>query len=173
MKPLKLIIILSFCLSCGNNQTNKNAGSKNIGLDTIADTYSVTEEDASMNSAIDRAKKTINHFDQALMSHNPAFTDFAVKIKYKTPDGGGEQMWITEIEVVNGDYKGIVNNDPENTSVVKYGDTVIVRRNEITDWMYLENNVLVGGYTIREIRNKLSKEERIKMDKEMSFIIKD
>ena len=74
---------------------------------------------------------------------------------------------------MNGDYKGLVNNNPEKTIAVKYGDTVIVRRNEISDWMYLDNNVLVGGYTIRVIRNKMSKEERIRMDKEAGFIIKD
>jgi uncharacterized protein YegJ (DUF2314 family) len=142
-------------------------------LDTTNDIYSVTAEDASLNSAIDKARKTISEFDQALKSNNSAYTDFAVKKRYNTADGGGEHMWIAGINFINGDYKGFVNNDAEKTHEVKYGDTVIVRRNEITDWMYLDNNVLRGGYTIREIRNKLTTEEKIKMDETLGFKIED
>jgi len=39
--------------------------------------------------------------------------------------------------------------------------------------MYLDNNVLKGGYTIREIRNRLSKEEQLQLDKELGFKIED
>ena len=142
-------------------------------MDTTTDTYSVTAEDLSMNVAINNAKKTIEQFDQALKSNSSAYTDFAVKKKYKTADGGGEHMWIAVINLINGNYKGFVNNDAEKTNEVKYGDTVIVRKEEITDWMYLDNNALRGGYTIREIRNRMNKEERIKMDKELGFTIED
>ena len=76
---------------------------------------------------------------------------------------------VAAIAIVNGTYKGFVNNDAEKTLEVKYGDTVIVRKDEITDWMYLYKNVLRGGYTIRAVRNKLSKHERIKMDNGLGF----
>lgn len=126
-----------------------------------------------MNAAIFKAKQTIADFDRALKTNDSSFTDFAVKKKYKTPDDGGEHMWIAGIVVVNGDYKGFVNNDAEKTTEVSYGDTVIVRKEEITDWMYLDKNVLRGGYTIREVRNKLSRDERIKMDEDLGFKIED
>ena len=173
MNLIKLLLFLPLFLSCSNNQSNKSSSSNKVGLDTSANTYSVTAEDPSMNSAIDKAKQTISEFDQALKSNNPSYTDFAVKKRYKTSDGGGEHMWIAGIKVVNGNYKGFVNNDAEKTTEVKYGDTVIVRKDEITDWMYLDNNVLKGGYTIREVRNQMSKGERIKMDKELGFKIED
>jgi|KBSSwiStaDraftv2_1062776.scaffolds.fasta_scaffold08915_13 uncharacterized protein YegJ (DUF2314 family) len=173
MKLIRLLLFLPFCLGCGDKQSNKHLRSDKLGLDTTADTYSVTAEDASMNSAIDNARKTIGKFDQALKSNNSSYTDFAVKKRYNTADGGGEHMWIAGISLVNGNYKGFVNNDAEKTHEVKYGDSVIVRRSEITDWMYLDNNVLRGGYTIREIRNQLTKEERIKMDKDLGFKIED
>ena len=82
-------------------------------------------------------------------------------------------MWIAVTEIINGNYRGMVNNDAEQTNEVKYGDTVIVRKNEITDWMYLDNNVLKGGYTIRELLNQMDKKEQEKMKKEMGFIIED
>lgn len=144
-----------------------------MGLDTTADIYSVTSEDPSMNSAIDKAKSTVDEFDQALKTNNIRYTDFAVKKRYKTSDGGGEHMWIAGIVLKDGYYKGFINNDAEKTTAVKYGDTVIVQKNEITDWMYLDGNVLKGGYTIRAIRNQLSKDERIEMDKSLGFKIED
>jgi uncharacterized protein YegJ (DUF2314 family) len=173
MKLIKLLIFLPFCLSCTNNQSDKRFSADKLGLDTIASTYSVTVEDPSMNSAINKAKSTISEFDQALKSNNPSFTNFAVKKRFKTSDGGGEHMWIAGINLQNGIYKGFVNNDAEKTTEVKYGDTVIVQKDEITDWMYLDNNVLRGGYTIREVRNQLNQDERIKMDKELGFKIQD
>jgi uncharacterized protein YegJ (DUF2314 family) len=172
---MKLItaLLLPFFLSCSNHNSDKNISSDKLGLDTVANLYSVTSEDSSMNAAIDKAKKTIGEFDKALENNNPLYTDFAIKKRYKTPDEGGEHIWIAVLVFENGNYKGLVNNDAEKTTEVKYGDTVIVRKDEITDWMFLDNNVLKGGYTIREIRNQMTKEERMNMDKELGYKIKD
>src|ERR1039458_6451528 len=162
IKLIKPLILLPFFLSCTSNQSIKKISPQKLGLDTTAFIYSVTAEDALMNSAIRKAKNTISKFDEALKSNNPSYSDFAIKKRYETAVGGGEYIWIAGIKNINGNYKGFVNNDAEKTNEVKYGDTVIVRKEEITDWMYLDNNILRGGYTIREVRNQLNKEARIK-----------
>jgi uncharacterized protein YegJ (DUF2314 family) len=173
-KLIHLLIVVPFFFSCGNTQSGRHpTGSDKLGLDTTGNTFLITSEDTSMNLAIAKAKLTIDKFDQALKSNNSSYSDFAVKKRYMTSDNGGEHMWITGIILVNGNYKGFINNDAEKTTEVKYGDTVIVRKDEITDWMYLDKNVLRGGYTIREIRNKLNKAEKVKMDKDMGFKIED
>jgi uncharacterized protein YegJ (DUF2314 family) len=171
MKLLKLAVLLSF-LSCASRQSTKIPDTGKSGLDTAADMYSVNAGDTSMNAAITKAKNTISEFDIALKSNNPDYSDFAVKKKYDTEDGG-EHMWISVMMLTNGNYRGVVNNDAENTTEVKFGDTVVVKKSEITDWMYLEKNVLRGGYTIREIRNRLNQEERKKMDGDMGIIVED
>lgn len=170
-KYIQFLIILPFCVGCSNNPFASQPGRDGTGHDTITDTYAVTQEDPSMNAAISKARQTIEEFDKALASNNPSYTDFAVKKRFVTADDGGEHMWIAGIVLVKGTYKGYVNNDAVSTTEIKYGDTVVVRKDEITDWMYLDNNVLRGGYTIRAVRNKLSRDERIKMDNEMSFKI--
>jgi len=173
MKQLLPVIASLLFLSCGNDQYSSKKSSEKQGLDTTAGIYNVTASDTSMNAAISKARKTIGEFDEALLKNNPSFSDFAVKKKYRTPDDGGEHMWIAGISLVNGEYHGYINNDAESTTEVKYGDKVIVQKNEITDWMYLDNNVLKGGYTIREIRNRLTKKEQIKMDQELGFIVEE
>ena len=126
-----------------------------------------------MNLAILRAKNSIDEFDEALTNNNPSCTDFAVKKRYETLDGGGEHMWIGGITKVEGAYVGFVSNIAEKTTEVNYGDTVIVEKSEITDWMYLENNVLRGGYTILEMRDQMSKEDRLRWDLELGFKIEE
>lgn len=127
-----------------------------------------------MLTAINKARNTISQFDKALQNPSSSYSEFAVKKKYKTNNnGGGEHMWVAIISFDDKSYKGYINNTAEKTTEVKYGDTVIIKKGEITDWMYLDGNVLRGGYTIREIRDRASKEERIAIDKELGFIIKD
>lgn len=173
MKLILICALLLFSASCNNTQPVHSAEQSKLGLDTTIDTYSVTSEDASMNSAIAKARQTLSNFDKSFQSKKPEYTDFAVKKPYKTDDGGHEHMWIALISIEDRGYKGYVNNDAEKTHEVKYGDTVFVGKKEITDWMYLENNVLRGGYTIREIRSHLTSEERSKMDEELGFKIED
>ena len=116
MKRIQSLLFLLFFVSCNTNQFGRDSNSNNLGMDTAADTYTVTQEDIAMNLAIDKAKKTIDVFDKALVSKNSSYTDFAIKKKYLTPDGGGEHMWIAAITLFNGGYKGIINNDAEATT---------------------------------------------------------
>ena len=44
---------------------------------------------------------------------------------------------------------------------------------DITDWMYVDKGILQGGYTIKLIRNRMSKEERAKFDAGFPFKILD
>lgn len=173
MKSARLLLTLPLFVACNNNDHKISSSNGDLGFDTSAQVYTVTSENHSINAAIEKAKKTIGDFEHAFNSKDSSFTDFAVKKRYETPDKNGEHMWIAVTEIINGNYRGMVNNDAEQTNEVKYGDTVIVRKNEITDWMYLDNNVLKGGYTIRELLNQMDKKEQEKMKKEMGFIIED
>lgn len=173
MKPVRLFIFLPLYAACNMSQSNESLTPDKLGLDTTVDIYTVPGDDPSMNQAIIKARKTIAQFDHAFENKNPSYTDFAVKKRYNTSDDGGEHMWVAILRIENGNYKGFVNNDAVNTTEVEYGDTVIVRKEEVTDWMYLDNNVLRGGFTIREIRKNLNREDRKKMDQEMGFNIED
>lgn len=174
MKNIKLLIFLPLIVACSNQQSKEHSNNSKLGLDTVADIYNVTAEDTAMNRAIDKARQTIRQFDSAFRSGNKNYTAFAVKKRYGVPgNDGGEHMWVAVTAIENGRYKGYVNNDAEATTEVKYGDSVQVGKDEITDWMFLDRNLLKGGYTIRAIRNHLSKEERINMDNELGFTIEE
>jgi len=70
-------------------------------------------------------------------------------------------------------YSGTVNNVPEATNEVKYGDTVLIYQDKISDWMFIENGKLRGGFTIRVLCKKMTEGERQKLFEESGFIIED
>lgn len=170
MKILSALILSATLLSSCTNNYSKADGT---GLDSAKHLYNVTAEDWGMNEAIATARRTIGQFDTAFARQDSTSSDFAVKKRYPTPDGSGEHMWIAVMSIEKNRYRGVVNNDAEQTLLVKYGDTVMVDKSEITDWMYVDNKFLQGGYTIREMRRELTPAERSSMDSTLPFKIKE
>jgi uncharacterized protein YegJ (DUF2314 family) len=44
-------------------------------------------------------------------------------------------------------------------------------KNEISDWMYVENKKLIGGYTIRVLRDNMPPEERREFERSVPFTL--
>lgn len=133
--------------------------------------YTVTEVDAEMNEAIKEAKKNLPKFYKDLESENPKYNSFGIKMTFPH-ENGDEHIWINSLFKKNNDYFGIVDNLPEFTRDVKRGDTVQIITNRVSDWMYLENSELKGGYTIRLLRNRMTNDEKIEFDKTSGMVIK-
>ena len=55
---------------------------------------------------------------------------------------------------------GVVNNEPEFVSTIKLGQRVSQPEGRLSDWMYVREGVLQGGYTIRAALEALSPAER-------------
>ena len=126
----------------------------------------VMTDDPTLTRAKDKARETYMEFVNALTNPQPSYRDFAIKKGFVTPDDGLEHMWITDVVWENGEFRGVVNNEPVNTKEVSLGDTVTVRPDELSDWMYVDGRKLVGGYTIRVLFSQSSPEqqEAIKAD---------
>jgi|688.fasta_scaffold228150_2 uncharacterized protein YegJ (DUF2314 family) len=165
-KILSIIIILIITLSCNNIQKGK------VERENEPDIIGVKSDDSEMNLATEKAKLNIEYFDLALKSNNPKFNNISVKQPYKT-ESGSEHIWISDIILKEDKYLGIIGNTPEYTSEVKLGDTVLVEKSRISDWMYIEENKLRGGYTIRALRSKMSESEKKQFDNDNGLIIED
>lgn len=134
--------------------------------------YQVPQDDAEMEDSIQIAKQTINLFDSAFKSANPEYKNFALKCRFETPTGN-EHIWLTQIAIDTSGYFGVISNVPNSIQSIKVGDRVHIDTNKITDWMYLENLHLRGGYTIRLLRNRLSEKEKQQFDTESGFVVED
>ncbi len=125
--------------------------------------YSTSNNDEEINNAIDLARKNLHDFDSAFIirSYDPG--TIALKIKFPT-NIGFEYIWAIQIRWEFGSYSGVIDNFPENAKDVKVGKRIKIDKDDITDWMFGRNGKLIGGYTLRAFRNRLTKHEKKNFD---------
>jgi uncharacterized protein YegJ (DUF2314 family) len=82
-----------------------------------------------------------------------------------------EYMWLTPVNFDGNNFTGTLGNEPERVKNVKVGQKFSIAPSKISDWMYIENGKLVGGYTLRVMRDTLSPAERADFDKSVPFSI--
>jgi hypothetical protein len=66
-------------------------------------------------------------------------------------------------------FSGKIANDPERVFTVEVDQVVSARAAEISDWMYVDTGKLVGGYTVRVLRDRFSPSDRAEFDRSMPF----
>lgn len=122
--------------------------------------YVRTGDDALMERAIAKGRATQQELIKAIQSPKASWHGFSVKKGFPTPGGGEEHMWIVKPTWDGKVFHGVINNEPVDTHAVALGDTVTVTPAELSDWMYLDGNRLIGGYTVRVLFSEKSPQEK-------------
>ena len=110
-----------------------------------SETFRVENEQAAMRTAVEQARKTVGQFIKALQHRAAGQTDFEVKKPF-VEGNDVEHIWLSDIEFSGGRFKGKVDNAPMKIHGLKIGQVVSVNPDEISDWAYVDNGKLVGGY---------------------------
>lgn len=156
-KTILAIVIMVLVAACGQTTKTEREGEPDI--------YSVTDDDAGMNEAIKKSRQTFDNFLNTLRNRKDNQSDFSVKMPFAT-EFGGEHIWLVDVEEREGKLFGQIDNVPESVTEVQLGDTVEIVKDKISDWFYVEDNKLIGGLTIRLLRDRMSPEERKQFDEE-------
>lgn len=127
------------------------------------------EKDPGVIPAIARARATFPEFVQALRRRHPAHPYFSVRRPYATPDGGREHLWIEDVREIAGGFEGTLAVEPDDTRLVTPGQRPRFTVQEISDWLYLEDDRLVGGYTIRYVTDRMTPEDKRRFEQESGF----
>jgi uncharacterized protein YegJ (DUF2314 family) len=127
-------------------------------------------DDPLTAKGIVEARKTASEFLRAYRARGPSQRDFRFKM-LAAEKGLVEQYWVTLESAADDSFTGIVANHPGDITGVKYSERVTVPASEISDWMYVENGVLKGGYSVRLMRDRLQPEERPAFERELGFRI--
>jgi uncharacterized protein YegJ (DUF2314 family) len=136
-------------------------------VDTVTQ---VRADDPRMNPGIDKSRSTVNTFIAASKSPKAGQSGFSVKVPFK--DGANtEHIWLAPVAFDGTNFQGTVNNEPETITNVKMGQKVSIVPAKISDWMFIENGKLIGGQTLRVLRDTLTPAERADFDKNMPFVI--
>ncbi|WP_020471816.1 YegJ family protein [Zavarzinella formosa] len=155
---LRIVLVLALIAGCG----------KKPPVDDPV-TF-VDSNDPKMNAAITKARASVNSFITALKSPKSGQSAFSIKMAFTEGDDS-EQIWLTPVSYDGKNFQGTVNNTPVKVKKVRMGQKVTVSPSEISDWMYVENGKLVGGETLRVLRDGLTPAERKDFDKGMPFKI--
>jgi uncharacterized protein YegJ (DUF2314 family) len=162
-----LAVALMLLSNCHPNGEETSAKVERVGQPTI---YKVKSDDSEMDAAIQASKATLPAFLRMFERQDTATSDFALKVHY---DDGEEpeHLWLANLSSQNGKLYGVVSNLPEFTKAVKEGELVAVDTSKVSDWKYVQNHRLVGGRTIKVLRNHLSPEERNELDASVEYKI--
>lgn len=127
-----------------------------------------SQSDAGMNAAIAQARGSVEQFVARLGRPVSAADFVSVKIGLPTSDGSREHIWCDNVKVSGGTFTAKIANEPVD-SRYKLGQQVSAAKGEISDWMYVENGKLVGGYTLRHMVSQMNASERELFKKSVPF----
>lgn len=126
------------------------------------------DDDKAMHQAVHQAQRTLGKFMAALASPQPGQTGFAVK-KRCIEGNKCEHIWLSELKFDGRLLRGKIDNRPIEMKSLRVGQKVAVRPEEISDWMYVENGKLVGGYTVRAFYRKLPADQKRQFAQNVGF----
>jgi len=151
---------------------SKIFGKKNVAeREGEPDMVYVPSEDERMNWAIEKANLTLWYFEESLKNQQPHQNYFSIKVLITDGDEG-EHIWLTDPHFDDeGNLFGTVGNEPVNIRSVKFNQKIGIRRDLISDWMIIENGRLIGGYTIRAIRDGIAEKEKAAFDNSIGLYI--
>lgn len=132
--------------------------------------YSFSPDDADMNAAIVKANKTYPEFLRLFSAGDSSLSRFSVKMFFEYGEGR-EHMWVTELYLENGKLFGLLDSDPMYIDSLERGDTLLVSENAVSDWLYVKNGKMVGGYTLKVTYNNLDSAEKKELKAVVPFEI--
>jgi uncharacterized protein YegJ (DUF2314 family) len=147
-------------------------GREDLQPATEPQVFDVNQHNHAMKRAVHEARRTVGVFIAALGHPSAGEYDFEVKKPFRQGDVV-EHMWLSDVTFSGNRFQGRVDNMPRKIKGLKMGDRVSVNPNEISDWAYVENGRLVGGYTIRVLYWELPPAGREALQKEVRFRIED
>jgi uncharacterized protein YegJ (DUF2314 family) len=156
--------LAGIAMSADNASVVERDGKPDIAL-TAAD-------DAPMRAAIAQARTSVEEFIAAFGKPAARQRSFAVIVA--VIDGKLiEQLWVDVESYADGQFTGRIANDPYQVSNVHRGDRIVVDKERISDWMFVDRGHLVGGFIIRALRARLTADERARFDSTLPFVITD
>ncbi len=120
----------------------------------------VTTADVDMNAAIARARDTLPTFWASYDAPKPSENGHGLKVRFAIGPGRFEHIWMSDVEKLpDGNFCGRYANQPSGLPGKNEGDQAEFKQADITDWLFVRNEKVVGGETIKPLLKSMSNEE--------------
>jgi uncharacterized protein YegJ (DUF2314 family) len=131
-------------------------------------TVKVTADDADMNAAIAHARDTLPAFWASYDAPKPSETGHGLKVRFAVGPDRFEHIWMSDVEKLpDGNFSGRFANQPSGLPGKNEGDQVEFKQADITDWLFIRNEKVVGGETIKLLLKSMPNEEADAMRAQM------
>lgn len=128
----------------------------------------VSDDDKQMDRAVENAQRALGFFMAALKAKKNGDTVFEIEKDFIDGDKV-EHLWIKRVSYDGKNFHGQIDNQPLEVGNVHQGQRITVAPEAVTDWMFLKNGKLIGGYTTRVLYARLSPEDKAEFDKHAQF----
>jgi uncharacterized protein YegJ (DUF2314 family) len=119
-----------------------------------------------------RARCTLPELVRRIRFPPPTQAEVAIQGRFAEA-GAIEDLWMTPAStLLDSLVIGSLTSRPGVIRRLRYGDTVVIRPASIVDWYAIDHDTLVGGFTLRAIRNSLSETERERQDRARGYTIR-
>lgn len=130
-------------------------------------TTPVPSDDPEMLEAIARARRSVKDFFDAFTKPRRGQTSFLWKIAFS--DGGRvEHIWLADLDFSGPKPRGVVANEPSLPGF-QFKQSIEFDASYLSDWMYVDDGKLVGGFTTRLLRQRMTPEERRSLDDRVPY----
>lgn len=168
MKPTLLLTTMGLSLLCVLQAPPTTVADTNsvIRRADKPDCFQIRDNDKAMEQAVQRARETLPRFITALRSPKANQSRFAIKKAFIEGDKV-EHLWVHDVRFDGRRFHGTIDNEPVDLKATHLGDEVTFSPAEISDWMYVQENRLIGGYTVRCLCRELSPAQRKQFEEEL------
>ncbi len=118
-----------------------------MNIPSADEPWPVDDHDAEMTAAIKAAVDSIGTFFEALENPKPGQTGFLLKVRF-TDRERTEHIWLADLDFTVMPGTGTVANETSFPGLAYMGRASFTP-DQITDWMFFDNDKLVGGFTTR------------------------
>lgn len=126
--------------------------------------------DAEMAQVAKLARETVQDFLDALSHPDGSMEHFAVRVPavYKETT---EHLWLVQPAYDGHSFTGVLSADARVVPGYRKGRKIRIGRDHISDWMYVKEGRLVGGFSIRLHYRRQTKQMRRSLRASLPFEI--
>lgn len=116
-------------------------------------------QDAEFLAAVQEARHTLPQIIELLSAPVPDRTFAALKVRFTSPDGSSQDIWVDHVTYDGAKFTGDMGDDIPALKLA-FGDRLVVPEADIVDWMIVDGGLLTGGYTIRLAFQRMTPEQK-------------
>ena len=119
-------------------------------------------DNVAMDRAMQEARATIDDLLRRVESGS------VKKYNIKAPVvdvNGTEYFWLSDVTFTDGVFKGKIDNDPNIVKTVNIGEFMTIKKDKISDWMFMRDGKIYGNRTLRVLLPTMDKAESDKLKK--------